>query len=366
MMKTISGLLAALSVLLMAGDALAQANYPDRSIRMIVAFPPGGPSDIVARLMADKLTEALGKPVVVENVSGASGNIGTERVAKSAPDGYTLLISAPGPLVVNPEPVPEAAVRSDQGLRSDLAALLHAQRPCGQQRRAGKDRTGAGRAGACQSGQALLCIRRRRHEQSSRRRTVQVHGRHRSPARPLSGRVGIGARYPWRAHSRGLPQHADGAAAGAGRQIAGARRGHGEALARRSRDTDHGGGGNPRLQFDGVALLPGARRNAGCDRRTAASRDVEDSGAARRAQEIRRPGPGGDRQHPRRIRRRHQGRRPAMGEGDQGGGTEAGQTNCAAIAPLPARSGCQSMAIWPGSAATRSSQARIAGKAPRS
>jgi tripartite-type tricarboxylate transporter receptor subunit TctC len=101
MMKTISGFLAALSVLLMAGDASAQANYPERSIRLIVAFPPGGPSDIVARLMADKLTEALGKPVVVENVSGASGNVGTERVAKSAPDGYTLLISAPGPLVVN-------------------------------------------------------------------------------------------------------------------------------------------------------------------------------------------------------------------------------------------------------------------------
>ena len=101
MMKTISGFLAALSILLMAGDASAQANYPERSIRLIVAFPPGGPSDIVARLMADKLTEALGKPVVVENVSGASGNVGTERVAKSSPDGYTLLISAPGPLVVN-------------------------------------------------------------------------------------------------------------------------------------------------------------------------------------------------------------------------------------------------------------------------
>jgi tripartite-type tricarboxylate transporter receptor subunit TctC len=100
-MKTILGLVTALSAWLMAGDAIAQANYPDRSIRLIVAFPPGGPSDIVARLMADKLTEALGKPVVVENVSGASGNIGTERVAKAAPDGYTLLISAPGPLVVN-------------------------------------------------------------------------------------------------------------------------------------------------------------------------------------------------------------------------------------------------------------------------
>ena len=100
-MKMISGLLAALSVLLMVADATAQAKYPDRSIRIVVAFPPGGPSDIVARLMADKLMEAFGRPVVVENVSGASGNIGTERVAKSGPDGYTLLVSAPGPLVIN-------------------------------------------------------------------------------------------------------------------------------------------------------------------------------------------------------------------------------------------------------------------------
>jgi tripartite-type tricarboxylate transporter receptor subunit TctC len=109
MTKVLTGIVAFLAALfsggaalLTAGGALAQASYPDRTIRVIVAFPPGGPSDIVARLMAEKLTEALGKPAVVENVSGASGNIGTERVAKSVPDGHTLLISAPGPLVVNP------------------------------------------------------------------------------------------------------------------------------------------------------------------------------------------------------------------------------------------------------------------------
>jgi tripartite-type tricarboxylate transporter receptor subunit TctC len=101
-MTRIRALMFALSALLMAGDAFAQASYPERPVRMIIAFPPGGPSDIVGRLMAEKLTEAFGKPFVVENISGASGNIGTERVAKAAPDGHTLLISAPGPLVVNP------------------------------------------------------------------------------------------------------------------------------------------------------------------------------------------------------------------------------------------------------------------------
>lgn len=106
-MKTICSLLSMLFASLWGGAAFAQASYPDRPVRVIVAFPPGGPSDIVGRLMADKLTEALGKPFVVENVSGAAGNIGTERVVKAAPDGYTLMISAPGPLVVNPSLYPK-------------------------------------------------------------------------------------------------------------------------------------------------------------------------------------------------------------------------------------------------------------------
>jgi tripartite-type tricarboxylate transporter receptor subunit TctC len=69
---------------------------------MLVGFPAGGPSDIVARLVGDKLSEALGKPVIVEDVTGAGGNIATDRVAKSAPDGYTLLMATSGMIVVNP------------------------------------------------------------------------------------------------------------------------------------------------------------------------------------------------------------------------------------------------------------------------
>ena len=85
--------------------ALAQGNpgaaYPTKSIRWIVPFPPGGSADVLARLAAPKLSEALGQQIIIDNRSGASGTIGTVAVARSAPDGYTLL-SSTLPFVANP------------------------------------------------------------------------------------------------------------------------------------------------------------------------------------------------------------------------------------------------------------------------
>ncbi len=81
----------------------AQAQtWPAKSIRIIVAYPAGGVSDVVARALGDKLSERLGTPVVVENKAGAGGTIGMDAVAKAAPDGYTLGFSAISPLVLNP------------------------------------------------------------------------------------------------------------------------------------------------------------------------------------------------------------------------------------------------------------------------
>ncbi|MEA2906925.1 MAG: hypothetical protein QOI12_4312 [Alphaproteobacteria bacterium] len=80
--------------------ALAQA-YPTRPVRMIVPFAPGGPTDVCARLIAQRLSEQFGKQVYIENVGGASGNIGTGQAAKAAPDGYTILIAV-NTHVINP------------------------------------------------------------------------------------------------------------------------------------------------------------------------------------------------------------------------------------------------------------------------
>jgi tripartite-type tricarboxylate transporter receptor subunit TctC len=84
-----------------AAAASAQAPWPSAPIKLIVPFGPGSTPDIVARVVAEKLSPRLGQPVVVENKVGASGNVGTDAVAKAAPDGQTIGISIPGPLAVN-------------------------------------------------------------------------------------------------------------------------------------------------------------------------------------------------------------------------------------------------------------------------
>ena len=93
--------LIALALAVPAG-ARAQAPWPDRPIRIVVPYAPGGANDILARLYGARLAERLGQAVVVENRPGAQAIIGTELVARAAPDGYTLLMGASGPMVFNP------------------------------------------------------------------------------------------------------------------------------------------------------------------------------------------------------------------------------------------------------------------------
>ena len=104
-------LLAGSAGLLLAGAAHAQ-GWPDRPLRLVVPFPPGGPTDLVARPLAQRLGEVLGQPVIVDNRGGAGGNLGAELVAKAPPDGHTLLLSNVGVLAVNRALYPQATLRS--------------------------------------------------------------------------------------------------------------------------------------------------------------------------------------------------------------------------------------------------------------
>src|SRR5258707_14929984 len=90
----------ALAALALAAAAHAQV-YPAKPIRMIVGYPPGGGTDIVGRMLAQRLGESLGQSVVGENRGGASGNIGTELAARATPDGYTILMGNAAPHPIN-------------------------------------------------------------------------------------------------------------------------------------------------------------------------------------------------------------------------------------------------------------------------
>src|SRR5512134_2983343 len=98
----IKRLLASLAACLVSFGVCAQGTYPDRPIRLIVPFAPGGVTDTSGRVIAEALAKRLGQQVVVENRAGASGNIGTQAVVAAPPDGYTLVLGFDGTLVINP------------------------------------------------------------------------------------------------------------------------------------------------------------------------------------------------------------------------------------------------------------------------
>lgn len=123
MKKTyVAALLAAL--VLVAGPAMAQ-DYPTRPIMMVVPYPAGGPSDVVARIVADGMSKALGQQIVIENVGGAGGTIGTARVAEANGDGYTLLAASMGSHVSAPALYPNLKYDSTKDF-TPIGLTLHA------------------------------------------------------------------------------------------------------------------------------------------------------------------------------------------------------------------------------------------------
>jgi tripartite-type tricarboxylate transporter receptor subunit TctC len=99
MLKSIFGAIAALALL--ASNAVAQTSYPEQNVRILIGFPAGTAPDVAARIMVDKLATLWGKAVIVENITGASGNIAADRAAKAPPDGYTLFMGSNSSLIMS-------------------------------------------------------------------------------------------------------------------------------------------------------------------------------------------------------------------------------------------------------------------------
>jgi tripartite-type tricarboxylate transporter receptor subunit TctC len=127
--------LTAFALAALSTAAYAQAPYPSKSIRMVVPFAPGGPVDTLARAMQPKLAEALGQPIVIENRAGAGSTIGTDVVAKSPPDGYTLLLTSSS-IAINPSIYPKMPFDATRDLApisqistSSLIVVVHPSVP---------------------------------------------------------------------------------------------------------------------------------------------------------------------------------------------------------------------------------------------
>ena len=176
--RTVRAVVRAAFVALLGFGWLASASaqtYPAKPIQIVVPFPVGGIADIYARLIGSRLADAWGQPVVVENRTGAGGNIGAELVAKSAPDGYTLVMGSIGTHAVNVtlfSKMPYDPVRdfAPVVLVLDADACLSCIRRC-RRRRARADR-----ARARQARRAELRLRRHGHGEPSRGRAVQDDG----------------------------------------------------------------------------------------------------------------------------------------------------------------------------------------------
>src|SRR5450631_4872650 len=100
-MRVLRALVAGLSVLLLPASVAAQ-DFPTKPIRLIVPFPPGGPNDIIARVVGQRMTELTKQPIIIENRGGQAGVLGTDAVAKANPDGYTIGIVSASALVISP------------------------------------------------------------------------------------------------------------------------------------------------------------------------------------------------------------------------------------------------------------------------
>ena len=167
--------------------ALAQAWSPTKTIRIIVPFPAGATTDMLARLFAQRMTETLGQTVLVENVGGAGGALGADQVAKAAPDGHTLLFHniTFTTTTTTLQLAKTLASRHRGGLRAGLGRRLCAVLAAGASRRAGERPQGVRGLGEADQGQAELRLDRPRQHHEPDGRGAQTRRRHPDAARAV-------------------------------------------------------------------------------------------------------------------------------------------------------------------------------------
>src|SRR4051812_21485650 len=169
-------------------EAAAHA-FPTKPVRSIVAFPPGGGTDIVARLLAQRLGETWGQAVIVENRAGASGTVGTEAAARADPDGHTLFMATMGNMTANQHLYPKMAVDPLRAFApiTDYQGRRRALRASRQSRTSGKGRAGVDRAGEATPWRNRLQLLRARRRAAPRDGALQAPRRRRPAARALQG-----------------------------------------------------------------------------------------------------------------------------------------------------------------------------------
>ena len=180
--------LAVVALLLTISAPVRAADYPSRPVTLVVAFTPGGPSDVLARILGKKLEQLLGQPFVIENRPGAGGNIAAEFAARAAPDGYTLLMGNNSILATNASLYKTDPLRRREGLCADQPDRLAGEHPGGQSGASGAHDGRTDRARESKTRQARLCLLGLWRGRASRRRIVQGAGARRHRACRLQGR----------------------------------------------------------------------------------------------------------------------------------------------------------------------------------
>ncbi len=203
---------AAAALLAIATNVAVAADYPTKSVRVVVPFAAAGVTDIVARVVFERVSRSVDQTIVIDNRPGAGGTIAVEQVANAAPDGYTLVMADPsGSLPANVTLYPKPEISPDQEPGSDRDLRHHRRGAADQQFAAGENRAGAGGAGQEQAGRADVRLDRHRDAGPSQWRAVQPAGRHQDRARALSGGRTGGDRLRRRPHlvlDRADPDHA--------------------------------------------------------------------------------------------------------------------------------------------------------------